>query len=124
MDLLFASIILLATIGGFAIGCGLPFLVLLQYKRVSRLSFLIAITLCSPMTGLGSVVAGLLFGGWAAELLGILGLPMGIFIGCFLGSLLMNSVVVSITFGCCAAVSAFARKLHFPKGEEKGRKGG
>lgn len=88
MGLLGAALVVLGVLGGLALGYGLP----LRYGGRWP-GFVHGVALGSLVTLLGSVMAGHLLAGWGEELAGTaLGVPAGLFVGCFLGAAFLNSI--------------------------------
>src|SRR5205085_4172692 len=86
--LLGAALVVLCVLGGLALGYVLP----LQFG-CRWPGFVYGVAMGSLVTPLGSVMIGYLLAGWGEELAGmVLGVPAGLFLGCFLGAAILNSI--------------------------------
>lgn len=99
-DFRFGLFLLAATIGP-----GLGYLLPLFYGFQKK-GFVGGMILGLPFSGIGTVLVGTLFAGELEESLEHFGVPLGLFLGCFLGALGSNFFLGGIGYGIARCLSA------------------
>ena len=91
------GLLMLSVISGFTLGFLIP---LRWHSRYAGFKGGLAVGII--ITFLGGFMFGNMVGGWGEELLGQIGVPIGLLVGCFIGALVLNYVWGSIGLGVVA----------------------